>query len=1115
MSKVLKTESQRASQLHVVRFLPLLTLLLCSFVTYFLWFSEQRESDRKLQTEFKLQVANVQQRVEQRFDNYRTLLRGVSGTITLKPEISRTEFNMLVQDRRLSVRAMGLQGVGFAQIVPGDALAQHVSMMRKQGVPDYRLWPEGRRDMYTSIDYLEPLDARNHRALGYDMYSESVRRTAMQLARDNNEVTLSGKVHLVQENGRDVQAGFLIYAPVYRANRPHDTLLERRENLIGWAYSPVRVKNFVETTFGESWSSISNKLDLQIYDGDVTKPEAMMFDLSRPSSFRSNRPESFQTLHLLGHTWTLRARARDAFEAQVLGDRVDLIALAGALGTLLLSCIVWLLVRLNIQSIDLITDKTRDLLRSQERLSLATKGAGIGVWDYNPESGELFWDDSLFALYHLDRARFKGVYDEWKACLHPDDLKAFDERVQRSIREKTPLDTVFRIIWSDGEVRNIHCKADVVSGEDGTIHRMVGINIDVTERVHAEKLIHESEQRFRAYFERSMVGMATTSVDKGWIDVNDALCNMLGYKREELIGKTWAEMTHPDDLAENLAKHASLLSGEIDEYSMSKRFIRSDGGIVNTYLAVRSVRRVDHSVDYVVALIEDITARVKAEDQILREREKYRNLLLNSMDGIHVLDADGNILEANEAFGRMLGYTRDELLHMNLAQIDMQWDATGLKAKIAYAMMHGIRLETRQRHRDGHLIEVEINSNGVDLGGERVLFASARDITERKHTQQQLHESEENLRTIFDYAAIGIARLSLQGQFLQINDTCCKMIGYSEQEILSGTISFQQITHPEDLAADIELIRQLLTGEIETYHIEKRYFHKSGAIVWVFLAVSLMRDEAGNPRYLISAIQDITQRKRAEFEVLQAKEELEDRVESRTAELKAANEELEGFSYSVSHDLRTPLRAIDGFSQMLLEDYASKLNAEGLRYLSVIRNNTTRMGQLIDDILHFSRAGRTQLSVALVNMGNLVGQVIADLGLSMDVRRVVFQVDPLHDAQVDVAMMRQVWENLLSNAIKFSANVDEPCVQVGSRIEGDEVVYFIRDNGAGFDMRYAAKLFGVFQRLHGVEEFKGTGIGLAIAKRVITRHGGRIWAEGVVGGGATFYFSLPNKEVKQ
>jgi light-regulated signal transduction histidine kinase (bacteriophytochrome) len=266
-------------------------------------------------------------------------------------------------------------------------------------------------------------------------------------------------------------------------------------------------------------------------------------------------------------------------------------------------------------------------------------------------------------------------------------------------------------------------------------------------------------------------------------------------------------------------------------------------------------------------------------------------------------------------------------------------------------------------------------------------------------------------------------------------------------------------------------------------------------------------------RAVLNILQDVDderrQRQDAEDEVRQANASLERRVSLRTAQLEAANKEMEGFNYSVSHDLRTPLRAIDGFSRILLEDYASSLDDEGRRLLDVILRGTKRMSQLIDDILAFSRMGRQEMTAQRIDMTQLVCAVIDDLSQNANRRELSFKVGSLPDAFADLGTVRQVWVNLIGNAIKYTGRTSPAVIEVGSMTEADGLLYFVKDNGVGFDMQYADKLFGVFQRLHGQEEFSGTGIGLAIVKRVVTRHGGRVWADATVNSGATFYFTLP------
>jgi PAS domain S-box-containing protein len=272
-------------------------------------------------------------------------------------------------------------------------------------------------------------------------------------------------------------------------------------------------------------------------------------------------------------------------------------------------------------------------------------------------------------------------------------------------------------------------------------------------------------------------------------------------------------------------------------------------------------------------------------------------------------------------------------------------------------------------------------------------------------------------------------------------------------------------------------------------------------------------DERGEPKFLLGIAVDITANKLAEQAIRELNAELRDKA----AQLEVTNKELESFSYSVSHDLRAPLRAIDGFAQMMQEDYQERLDAEGKRYLSVIRQNSTRMGALIDDLLEFSRLGRQPVALGEVNVDALVREVVEEVLNSRAERGAAaaapqIEVGPLPAAHGDRGLLRQVWTNLIANAVKYSGKVQRPFIQVSGSEAGAENHYSVRDNGVGFNMQYAEQLFRVFQRLHRADEFGGTGVGLAIVHRIVTRHGGRVWAEGVVDNGAMFSFSLPKGE---
>ncbi|HTZ00061.1 MAG TPA: ATP-binding protein, partial [Rhodocyclaceae bacterium] len=295
------------------------------------------------------------------------------------------------------------------------------------------------------------------------------------------------------------------------------------------------------------------------------------------------------------------------------------------------------------------------------------------------------------------------------------------------------------------------------------------------------------------------------------------------------------------------------------------------------------------------------------------------------------------------------------------------------------------------------------------------------------------------------------------------------------------------------------------------FDIVHRLLMKDGRIKYVNERCETFYDH-GVPLRSVGTVHDLTERHLAEEAVRRLNQELEQRVAARTAELEAANKELESFSYSVSHDLRAPLRAIDGFSRILLEDYYDKIDDDGRHYLNVLSDNARRMRQLIDDILAFSRMSRQDIQAEPVDIAALAGDVFAELKAIVPERSIELRLGRLPPARGDRAMMRQVMQNLLANAVKFTAPRSQAVIEVSGVVEAGENIYCVKDNGVGFDEQFRDKLFGVFQRLHTQEEFEGTGIGLAIVKRIVARHGGRVWAEGRPGEGAAFHFTLPRAE---
>ena len=486
-------------------------------------------------------------------------------------------------------------------------------------------------------------------------------------------------------------------------------------------------------------------------------------------------------------------------------------------------------------------------------------------------------------------------------------------------------------------------------------------------------------------------------------------------------------------------------------------------------------------------------------------------IVKSSDDAIIGKDLDGMITSWNAGAEKIFGYSEGEMVGTSIRRLIPpellnEEDQILEKIRCGESVRH---LETVRRAKDGRLLNVSVTVSPIKDSTGRIVGASkvARDITENKRAEEQLKKSFKeisDLKAALDEHAI-VAITDSRGKITYVNDKFCTISKYSRDELMGQDHRIINSGHHPK-----EFFRNLWTtiAQGRVWHGEIKNKAKDGSFYWVDATIVPFLNEQGKPRQYVAIRADITQRKQAEEEVHKLNTELEQRVAARTAELATANKELEAFCYSVSHDLRAPLRGLDGFSQALLEDYRDKLGEEGKNLLQRIRAGSQRMGQLIDGLLNLSRVSRSELHREPVNLSALAGDVAGELRERDPQRHVALQIAEDLRAEGDPQLLRVVLENLLGNAWKYTSKQPRATIEFGrNQINGDSS-FFVRDDGVGFDMQYADKLFAPFQRLHGTTEFPGTGVGLATVQRIIQRHGGRVWVQAEVSKGATFHFTL-------
>lgn len=506
------------------------------------------------------------------------------------------------------------------------------------------------------------------------------------------------------------------------------------------------------------------------------------------------------------------------------------------------------------------------------------------------------------------------------------------------------------------------------------------------------------------------------------------------------------------------------------------------------------------------ALRNEIVERRETELNLRISEANYReiaDLLDLTHDAIFVRDPNGSILFWNRGAEQLYGWTKQEargkttqeLLHTEFpAPLD-----DVLAAVLEIGSWEG---ELTHQRKDGS--NVIVSSRWAvrrDISGKAVSFLeSNRDITLRK-------QEEEKFQNLLESAPDAMVIVNKAGQIQLVNAQTEKLFGYTRKELVGRNVelllprrfhehhvaereSYSQSPHRRDMGVGLELYGRRKDGS--EFPVE----------------VSLSPIQTGKGQLISSAVRDVTLRHRSEEQIRKLNTELNQKL----AELSMVNRELESFSYSVSHDLRAPLRHIDGFTRILIDEHASELSEDGRRYLDRVLKAVTHTGQLVDDLLNLARIGRKELERKKVLLGELVRRAMAGLPEDKGRGEIEWRIEPLPEVNADAGLLELVFTNLLSNAVKFTRPCQSAVIEVGTRRVEDADVFFVRDNGVGFDPKYADKLFGVFQRLHRQDEFEGTGVGLATVQRVIHRHGGEIWAESAPGGGTTFFFTLEKRQ---
>jgi len=1207
----------------------ILILISGFIVTFVTAFYIHRQVSSQLNEEFRSVCNEINNKISTRLHAHAQLLRTGSAFFAASDSISRNEWKVFNERSKIEKNLPGIQGLGYAMIINKNQLQHHVEYIRKQGFPDYTVKPAGERELYTSIIYLEPFSGRNLKAFGYDMFSEKIRRAAMEISRDQDIAMLTGKVILVQEYNKDVQIGSLMFVPVYKNGMPVNTIEQRRSAIKGWVYSPYRMNDLMIGILGR-WDFLNKeRIHLQIFDDSISaksilldsqKNDSIVYNnasertISIPIEFNSkkwilcfSKPNVafyityievilfvaaglFISLLLFSLSlllYSTRQRAQQIAEQltselkeseerfkiilnstaeaiygldmngncifsnaaciqllgyenseQLLGKNMhDLIhhthadgssfdvhdcrifkAFIEGKGTHVDDEVLWRAdgscfpaeywsfpVFFNgkiegavVTFID-ITERKKtenELKEITTRLTLATKAGGVGVWDLDIVNNILVWDDQMFALYGIKKENFVNAYETWLTGLHPDDKIKGDEAIQKAIAGKKEFDIEFRVVWPDSSIHTIRALAIVERDSNGKALKLIGTNWDITAEKQAETILNQTRENYETFFNTIDDFLFVLDEKGNVIHTNITVNKRLEYTKEELIEQS-VLLVHPEERRAEAGRIVGEMLAGTADFCPVPLITKS-----NEYIPVETRVKPGYwdGKPVIFGVSKDVSKIKLSEEKFSKAFQS--NSALMAISGFE----NGIFVDVNDAFIKTLGYSKDEIIGKTSRDLNLFSDKKirNILSEMLQQKNAVSEVEIEANTKSGAKITGLFSAELIYVGKDLCLLTVMVDITKRKQIEGVLQSKMAILEAQKNATLDGILVIDKNQKRILINDRIKEIFNVpqyiledeNDAALLQYVVSLCK--YPDNF---LKKVKYLYDHEDEYSRDEIEL--SNGIILDRYSAP--VKEEDGKTFGRIWSFRDITENKLAEKEIIRARSEAEH-----------ANLAKSEFLSRMSHELRTPLNSILGFTQLLDMGELLPVQKKGVNH---ILHSGKHLLSLINEVLDISRieSGEFSISMEPIQLLNIIRDITDVMGPIIKEKQISLNLinSPNNKLFVlsDNQRLNQVLLNLLNNAVKYNrkgGSVSIECETSSRKHEGNDYVRIsIKDTGIGISQENILKLFKPFERI-GAEktETEGSGLGLAVVKKLIDAMKGFIGVESEVGKGSTFWIEL-------